>query len=78
MSPSCSLVNFGSESVAEASDNPGDSAADDGYSARAYSCLGERRGVIRVAAGLFSMLRGFFFSVELGIQVRINVEPRVC
>jgi len=43
-----------------------------------YSCLGDRRGVtLWVCAGLFSMLCGFFFSVELGIQVNINVDPNI-
>jgi len=40
-----------------------------------YSCRGDRRGVILVCAGLFSILRGFLFKVEFGIHVSINVEP---
>lgn len=46
----------------------------------AKSGRGGRLGLIfgvaaSVLLGLFSMLRGFFFSDELGIQVRIRVGP---
>ena len=44
----------------------------------ANSCLGVRRGLGVDLLGLFSMLLVFFFSVELGIHVRIRVGPEIC
>ena len=43
----------------------------------ANSCLGVRRGLGEDLLGLFSMLLVFFFSVELGIHVRIRVGPEI-
>ena len=62
-------------------ESPGDSLGDGvGSFDLEYSCFGVRfglgRGVLPFEQlGLFSMLRGFFFSDRLGIQVRTRVGP---